>query len=128
MSDQPASLMDAAQARANRVVFEFPVPKKYRNEVVNESVGMVKLRAAEEELASRKARNDSTKLAYELVKASIYEVDGKKLSKGDAEEETFWSNCDPKLRQLLLAAYAELHTPEDEDAENFLKGMREKVG
>ncbi len=126
--ESAAKMQDHMQAQNERVVFTFDIPEKFRNEAARETVGMVKLTGAEEELASRKARNDTTRLAYELVRTSIFKIDGRVINRGNAEGDKLWNRIDPKLRQLLLAAYADLHTPEDDETEDFLESRKEEVG
>jgi hypothetical protein len=121
------ALQGVAQGQA-REIYEFDVPESLRNELVKESVGMQKLRGNDEVEATKRAHGDSVRLAFELVKLSLIEVDGRRLKRGDGEDETVWNNMEPMLRQLLLAAYAELHTPDDKVTENFLKARRIKVG
>ncbi len=111
-----------------RVVFEFDIPESLRDDNVKESIGLRKINGTEEVEAARACGGEGMRLAFELVKQSLHEIDGKVLNKGDMEHETKWSNMDPKVRNLLLAAYASLHTPEDDETENFLKTRRAKVG
>lgn len=120
--------LDQIPQNATRVVYEFPIPKKLANEHVTESVGLIKLTAEEEQKATKLSRGDSGRLAFELVKQAFHSVDGKPLDRNNAEEETAFNKMEPKLRQLLMAAYAHLHSPEDDETENFLAAMTEKVG
>lgn len=121
------ALQGAPQGPA-RAVYEYDVPESMRNDVVRQSIGMQKLRGNDEVEATKRAHGDSVRLAFELVKMSLVEVDGARLKRGEGEDETVWNNMEPMLRQLLLAAYAELHTPEDDVTANFLKARRVKVG
>lgn len=124
---QTGNFQGESQARS-RVIYEFDIPEAHLSEEITATIGLVKLNGREEKAASKRSRGDSTQLAYELVKQSMYEVDGRKINRGQHEEEKLWNNMDPILRNLILSAYAELHTPEDDEAENFIKGRREKVG
>ncbi len=111
-----------------REVYQFPVPDIYRSEHVRESVGIRKLRSAEEVEATRACQGESMRLAWELSKMSLCEVDGERLLHHEGQVDTKWDKFDPKLRSLIVAAYAKLHTPEDDETENFLAGMTTKVG
>lgn len=111
-----------------RMVFEFDIPEALRDETVKESIGLRKINGTEEVEATKACGGDGMRLAFELVKQSLHEIDGVVLNKGDMEHESKWERMDPKLRNLLLAAYASLHTPEDDEVENFLKTVRAKVG
>jgi len=128
MSEAQTGNFQGESMGRQRVVYEFDIPERHQSEEITGTVGLVKLNGREEKAASKRARGDSTMLAYELVKQSMYEVDGRRINRGQHEEEKLWNNMDPILRNLILAAYAELHTPEDDEAENFIKGRREKVG
>jgi hypothetical protein len=130
MSESVAALQDKIETeRGNaRVVYEFPIPASLTNEYIQKSIGMVKLNGREEKAATKKSKGDNAALAFELVKASLREVDGRKLDRRTFEEEKVWNVMDPKLRNLAMAAYAHLHNPEDDETENFLSGVQEKVG
>lgn len=129
MADTANAVADLTQGGARaRVIFEFEIPESLRCEDIAETVGLVKLNGREEKAASKRARGDSTSLAYELVKQSLWEIDGRKLNRAQHEDEKVWNAMDPILRNLMLSAYAELHTPEDDVTESFIKGRREKVG
>ncbi len=95
-------------------------------------VGLITLTADEELLCYKKARGDNAKLAAELAKACLVEatVNGvvKKLAGHDGSVDTFFKDCDPRIRQLLLQAYADLHAAEPEDTESFLKSRKLRVG
>jgi hypothetical protein len=111
-----------------RDVYIFDVPEGYQSELVKKEVGLVKLRGGEEAEATRRAEGDSIRLAFELVKQSVWSVDGKQIQRHNAEDEKVWNDMDPRLRGLLLSAYGELHTPTEKVTSNFLKGMRTTVG
>lgn len=114
--------------RRARVVYEFDIPEDLRCDDIQSTIGLVKLNGREEKAATKRSKGDSSQLAYELVKMSMREVDGRLINRGQHEEEKIWNAMDPKLRNLILAAYADLHTPEEDETENFIKGRREKVG
>jgi len=122
-----AALQGIETARA-REVYEFDVPKKYANEAASRTLGFVRLTGDEELEATKTARGDSVRLAFELVKLSLIEVDGKRVAKHEGQDESIWNKMRPELRQLCLAAYGELHNAEDDETEVFLKGRRTKVG
>lgn len=111
-----------------REVYEFKIPESYDCEACHESISLCKLRSAEEVEATRACQGESMRLAWELSKMSLCEVDGRRLARGDGEVDAAWDKFDPKLRALVVAAYAKLHTPEDDETENFLATMTTKVG
>jgi len=111
-----------------REIYEYDVPAEFGNDVVKKTIALAKLRGEDEVEATKRASGDSVRLAFELVKLSIVEIDGRKVNHGEGEEETIWNGMEPKLRQLALAAYADLHTPSDSVTANFLKAKRMRVG
>jgi hypothetical protein len=90
-------------------------------------VGMVTITGEEELNCFKLANKDNAKLASELSKAALVEVDGKPLSSQDGSVDSFWMEAHPKLRQLILTAYAELHATEEEDQKSFLKSKKVRV-
>ncbi len=111
-----------------REVYEFNIPAAYQCEDAQKTIGIRKLRSAEEVEATRACQGESMRLAWELSKASLIEVDGKRLIHHEGQADTKWDKFDPKLRALVVAAYAKLHTPEDDETENFLASMTMKIG
>lgn len=129
MAESAAELQHRVEnERKARVVYEFKIPDSLKTEEFQSSVGLVKLSGREEHAATKRAKGDQGSLAFELVKASLFEVDGKRLNRSKFEDERVWNAMDPKLRNLVMAAYAHLHSVEDEEAENFIQGVTEKVG
>jgi hypothetical protein len=123
MSD---GLSPVSQKKSRPVnVYDVPPKLAYATEV--ESVGMVTLTAEEELQAWKRSRGENARLATELAKASLAEANGKSLSAADGSLDTFWSNLDPKLRQLILTAYADLHAASEEDQKSFLGSRKVKV-
>lgn len=115
--------------KKQRVVYVYKVPAKTASEVGVSSVGLVTLTTNEELMVFKvSGRGDSAKLASEMAKASLAEVDGKPLSVGDGSADAFWTACHPKLRQLILTAYGKLHSPEPEETEDFLASGQARVG
>lgn len=110
-----------------RNVNEFDVPESIAEESGIKSVGMVTLTSDEELTCFKRAKGDNAKLATELAKTALVEADGKPLSQGDGTVDTFWKNCQPKLRQLILTAYGELHAAPEEDTQAFLKSRKLRV-
>jgi hypothetical protein len=114
------------QAQGPRTVHQYTVPAKFGSDV--QVVGMVELTAAEELMATKRAHGDAFRTAYELAKQSLLTVNGEKVSVVDGSSDTIWNKLNPKVRNLLIAAYSEIHTPEEEDAVNFLQSRTVQVG
>ena len=121
------ALQGAPQGPA-REVYEFKIPKSYQCDAIRESLGIRKIRSTEEVDATRACQGESLRLAWEMCKMSLVEVDGERLLHHEGHVESKWDKFDPKLRALVVAAYAKLHTPEDDETENFLATMTTKVG
>jgi hypothetical protein len=110
----------------SRQVYTYNVPVKIPGDV--RSVGVVELTADEELQATKRSRGDTFRLAYELAKQSLVEVNGEKVSLMDGSADAIWAKMNPKLRNLVLAAYSDIHTPTEEDAALFLKTRVTQVG
>ena len=118
--------MEAPQKKT-RAVNLFDVPEAVAAVSGVKEVGLVTLTAEEELTCFKRAKGDNAKLAMELSKTALVEADGKPLAQADGTVDTFWKDCEPKLRQLVLTAYAELHAAGEEDQQAFLKSRRTRV-
>jgi hypothetical protein len=131
MRTSNAALQSRAQEQAsprNRVVYTYDVPQiLHRGDDPVTSVGLVELSADEEMLATKRARNDGVRLAYELAKQSLVEVNSKPVSVVDGSSDTVWNRMSPQVRNLVLQAFAELHTPPEGAIEVFLKSRQARV-
>lgn len=116
-------------SRAPRPVYVFDLPEELagQDEHVKQSVGLVKLTLDEEMQALARAAGDSIKMAYYCARASLVEIDGRKLNKGEAEDESVLRHADPVIRQLIVAAYGEISTTSEENSKKFLASKRVKV-
>jgi len=112
--------------KKTRPVHVFAIPESLANGTT--SVGMVTLTAEEELLAWKRSRGENARLATELVKASLAEVNGEPVTLHDGSVDAFWKDLHPKIRQLVLTAYADLHAAEEDDQKAFLASRRVKVG
>ncbi len=113
---------------SDRPIYRFDIPASIRAIQPIKTVGLVQINSNEEVRATKRARNDSHQMAYSLAKQSLIEVDGKPVSEGDGSADKVWDAMHPKVRVLVVTAYGELHTPEDEDINAFLKSQRVSVG
>jgi hypothetical protein len=124
--------MDEKKKKNTREVNTYDVPPSVAEASGITQVGLITLTADEELLCYKKSRGDNARLAAELAKACLVEatVNGevRQLASEDATVDTFFKDCDPRIRQLLLQAYADLHAAEPEDTESFLKSRKLRVG
>ena len=118
--------MEAPQKKT-RAVNLFEVPESIAATSGVKEVGMVTLTAQEELDCFKRAKGENAKLASELCKTALVEADGKPLAQADGTVDTFWKELDPKLRQLVLSAYTELHAAPEEDQASFLKSRKTRV-
>lgn len=109
-----------------RTIHQFTIPPPLANGI--KKIGMVQLTTAEELRATKRAQRDQIRLAYELTKQALVEVDGTTVGEADGSADKAWDNMPPKIRSLVLLAYANLHTPEEEDVDSFLKSQVSSVG
>jgi hypothetical protein len=70
--------VEEAQKPRQRPVYQFEVPEQLANGVT--SVGLVELSADEEIMATKRSRGDTMRLAYELAKQALVEVNGAKVA------------------------------------------------
>ena len=126
-------MSETEKKTTTREINTFELPEKLAELTGVKEVGLVTLTADEELLCYKKSRGDNAKLSSELAKACLVEStanDGtvKKLAAHDGTVDSYWKHCEPKLRQLVLQAYADLHAVESEDTESFLKSRKLRVG
>lgn len=113
-------------ADKNREVYVYQVPKEISAEIT--SVGMRALTTEEELNAWKRSGGEQARLANELVMASVCEVAGKPVGLADGTVDSFWKECPPVLRQLVLSAYGEIHTPKEAAVKVFLASRQVRVG
>lgn len=114
------------EAKAERPVFEFTIPESISGDV--KTVGLIELTAQEEMQAAKRSGGDQMKLAYELVKQCIVEVNGEKVKLSDGTVDTAFNKMPSKARAMVLAAYADIHAPPEDAAQDFLASRKVRVG
>lgn len=120
------SLGQLVASGAVRPVYTYTVPESL-GDVGARSVGLVELNAGEELMAAKRAMNNPIQLAYELAKEALRAIDGRPLSLGDGSTDVAWGAMCPKLRNLVMAAYNDLHSPEAAEVKGFLKSRQAHV-
>jgi hypothetical protein len=121
------SVADIQAIRRERVVYTYTVPSELASLGIS-SVGLVELTAEEEQMAIKRARGDQFRLAGELVKESLREIDGKRVSLADGSVDAAWNRMPAKIRSLVLQAYAQIHNPPEGAAEGFLQSRQVRAG
>lgn len=118
--------LDEQAARvAKRPTYLYDVPKGVDPNV--QEIGLVEVTAEEELMAAKAAGREEARIAYELVKHSLISINGQPISTIDGSADAAWQNMTAALRQLVLGAYSEIHTPADGAAAAFLKSRRVKL-
>ena|SRR5688572_9360027 len=120
-----------AAAKDDRIVHWFDVPRRLAQQTGVVRVGLVELSSGEELMATRRCRNDAIRLAIELPRESLRYVNDKRINTGDLSSEEFWDSTRQgmyQIRQLVLAAYAEVHNPPADETASFLASRRMTSG
>jgi hypothetical protein len=113
-----------------RVVFEFTLPaelKQLDDDYIKTSFGLVKLLMDEEISATGSAGRNPGKVAYNMTRCSLVEVDGRRLNKGDAEDDTVLNRTDPQIRAAILHAYNDISDLEDSVGKKLLASRKMKA-
>ena len=113
--------------KKDRPIYVYDVPAECEDAEVK-SIGLVQLTTGEELMAAKRAHGDNFKLAFELAKQCVAEVNGEKVSVADGTVDTAWTKMTPQTRNLVMGEYAALHAPPEGAEEAFRKSRRVKVG
>lgn len=108
-----------------RPVYVYNLPASVAG--VISSIGIVELTANEELMAAKRAAGDTHRLAYELALQSLAEVNGNPVALKDGSADKAFNDMGPKVRQLLMQAYAKIHGPEDSVVADFLQSQTVRV-
>jgi hypothetical protein len=111
-----------------RPVYLFDVPTRIAAECGVKEIGMSQLTAREQLDAIDRAQGKAAKTAIEYIYCSLRSMDGTKLNMGDGSVEKAWAKCSPALRELIVAAYGDLHNPQEGEFEAFRASRRVVVG
>lgn len=118
-------LADPGTAERTRIRHTLAVPKGIPGGV--RSLTLIELTADEELQAEERAPGGGGKKAVEICKAMIAKVDGKAVSTVDGSVDAAWAGFHPKLRSLLVTAYARFHLASDEEVSGFFGSDRIEV-
>jgi hypothetical protein len=111
--------------RPKAPVHVFNIPVSISGDI--RSLGIKELTGEEEIMAERRARGDRGRIAVELTKAALVEVNGSPVTQGDASADMAWTKMSPKVRTLAITAYTRLHIPDDEETAGFFSSMEIRV-
>ena len=128
MSDATSVGSIKAAAQVQRESYDFMIPQKLHPLTDIRKITIVPLTADEEMQATRRAQNDPIRLAFELAKESLRALNDKPLSSADGSLDLAWNRMSPKIRSLVMTAYASVHQPDSESAEAFIASRTVTVG
>lgn len=126
--ESPQKLSQGVPVEKGRPLYEYTIPETLAGKFGVKSVGLVELTAEEEIFATKRSRNDVVRLGFELAKESLRTVDGKPVSTTDGSADRAWQLMHPKIRQLVVGAYGDIHNPSDQEAAVFRKSLQVRVG
>jgi hypothetical protein len=131
--DTPEKIAEVASRADTRPVYVYDLPaslRPYANGVT--AYGLVELNAEEELMATKRARGDAVRLAFELSRESLRTVlkgtVATRVNCGDGSTDAEFLKMHPKVRALVMTAYADLHNPSQADANSFLQSRRVVAG
>jgi hypothetical protein len=117
-----------AAPQAARAVHIFTFSPEIQKELGVTSVGLHELTIDEELAASQRANSSPFRLAYEMPKQALVEVDGQPVSLADGSADIAWSKLSPRARQFVMTAYSKIHNATEDEAKVFLQSQTVRVG
>lgn len=126
-----AALKAHEQLEAKRPIYVFDLPPEaveLGDTYIKKSVGLVKLTMREELAALDRSGGSAAKAGYYMVIAALVEVDGRRVKKEDAEDETILNRTDPMIRTLIIEAQTDLSGSTNDVTKAFLKSRKTKIG
>ena len=95
-------------------------------------VCFVELTANDEMAATKRCHGEPMRLAWELARESLRYADKgegpETISTSDASVDIFWNAVGSRCRQMLMAAFGQVHAAKPEDAADFLGSLEVRVG
>lgn len=119
-------IQDKVEAtKSSRTIYLYEIPKELSTDIT--SVGLIQLTAGEEMQAAKRSGSDPIRLVYEQVKQCLVEVNGEHVSLADGTADAAFDRMPPMIRNLVMTAYGQLHTPPEEATSGFLKSRSIRV-
>lgn len=128
------------RAPKSRVIYEYDVPDDddglYGETTINfgsiRKVGLKLLTPLEEKSAARSCHGDAMLLAFELAKRSVAEITNEHgeifaIRVHDSSVDECWHQMHPKIRSLVMQAYAENASPSNGTTSSFLGSRKIKA-
>jgi hypothetical protein len=117
------NLVAQHNAALNTPRHTFTIPKKLVEETGYMTVTLRELIGLDEVNAHVSAADSGAKLAFELVKKSLVRLEHAKSGPLELTAENVdlaFGSLPPKVRNLVLAAYQEIHNPKNDEITDFL--------
>lgn len=131
----PPGGLGSPPAAGARPLNLFSVPATLAKETGVLQIGLVALTPQEEMDGFQRAGGAGrpAALAAQQVMTSLREITTAKagrqaLSLTDGTADSFWSQADPRIRNLAMLAFADVHHVKEEDEASFLQSRQVRVG
>ncbi len=111
--------------KQSRTVHVFDLPESVPGDI--KQVSIVELTAQEELLASKRAGGDPFRIAYELAKQALVEINGEKVGLADGSADAVWAKMHPVVRELVVKAHQSTHNATEEQTRDFLQSRKVRV-
>lgn len=123
--DQAPDLKDYAQAKRaaeeSREKHTFKTPPKFKRGANDpKSITILELTLQEEDIAWKLSMGSDKGLADEMLKRSLYAVDGRVVNHGVNEAELYYARWSARFRKLAMQAFARVNNTDKSDDDAFL--------
>lgn len=118
-------LLERVKQQASRPMFVYTIKSPLSDGI--QEVALVQLTAREEILCGKRANGDTFQMGYEQVMLALVQVNGEKVSVGDGSADSWFNKMLPPTRQLVMAAFGNLHGPEEGAVQDFLQSRTVSV-
>lgn len=108
-----------------RALHTFDFPEDFHPDW--QSITLCELTAREQLEAAKRTKDTGLRLGHELIKQSIWDVNGERVSLGDGTLDRAWNSMPPAVLDLVMAGYAKINSATEEQQAGFLKSRRVRV-
>jgi hypothetical protein len=119
------SIADVLASKSKRPRFKYKVPAKSGTAMTD--FVLVQL-ALSDELEANKRATQSESASYEMLRASLVEVDGTAVTFADGSVDEALNKAGPKGRQIVARAVRDLHNASDDIVGNVLASVEVLAG
>ena len=114
-------------AAAPRALHTFKFPDSIAQRFGVKEIGIAEITARDHANAMQRAKAANSQMGaasiagFELALESLRMVDGKMVNTYDGTADAFWNGTSQIIREMVVAAYGKVNTPEGDDVDAFLK-------